>query len=78
MLSNDDQSRAREHGDDVDEQEEMSDTGRNCHVSVLPTVSSGNQKRNAHLTMTIVLQVKQLIGPLGDNAKGIFEESDDD
>jgi hypothetical protein len=32
----------------------------------------------AHLTVTVVLQVEQLVGPLGDDTESIFEEGDDD
>lgn len=28
--------------------------------------------------MTVVLQVEQLVGPLGDDTESIFEEGDDD
>jgi hypothetical protein len=35
-------------------------------------------RAEAHLTVAVVLQVKKLIGPLGDDTKSIFEEGDDD
>lgn len=33
---------------------------------------------NARRNVTVVLQVEQLVGPLGDDTESIFEEGDDD
>lgn len=57
VLSDDDQSGAREHGNDVDKKEQVGNAGRN---------------------VAVVLQVKQLIGPLSDDTESIFEEGNDD
>ncbi|KAI6770245.1 hypothetical protein HG530_004874 [Fusarium avenaceum] len=62
VLSDDDKSGAGEHGNDVDKEEQSPRLGK---------------QGNAHLTVAVVLEVKQLVGPLSDDTESILKEGDD-
>lgn len=76
MLPDDDENRARHHCQDVDNQEQVRDAVRNCftHVSAMATLRGADWLA---LTVSVVVQVEELVAPLRHDAQRILEKGHD-
>lgn len=74
MLSSDNESRARDHGENIKDEEYVIETGWNCKVNM--SVKS-NGCRVIARTVSVIVEIQQLIPPLSNNPKSILQECHD-
>lgn len=74
VLADDDHEGRGAHGDDVGDQEKMSEARGDCEASVKRKADGELGER----TVSVVVQIGELVAPLCDDAQSIFEERHND
>lgn len=69
---------AGEHGDHIDDEEEVRDAAGDWSASVSKDLFGGmNTETVRQPTVAVVVQIQELVAPLCDYSEGVFEEGDD-